>query len=419
MPDRIEKIDIVHAQFIAKRRPCIITCLHEELSSLLSYRDTDTLRQHAGDAIVSVEPISDRGTFGTGATKQEMPFSAFLQKLEATEDVYLTTQYSEEETAILHEPLKTLKEHMDFPLCPDFIPLVPAKINLWLGASKSGTTSGLHHDFHDNIYILLSGVKKFRIFPPTWKNVKALAVRGKPHEIYENGLISYHGTLCADGLVSSTKAQIRVDVRGEVLTKLKESEKDTEAAEESYEDAMEQLLDSKLADSEGSEDGSFGAEDEFDEEEGGYADEDEVDDAHENAANATSDYVNSTPSKAAQTRELSPITDISEATSANEPPSFSALSSSEVTNMLADSTLGGEEFILEAGQMLYLPASYFHEVISLSGDHNYHMALNYWFYPPDTADGKYSDPEVMDELRRRLDKRDQDGEPARKRTKMQ
>ena len=41
---------------------------------------------------------------------------------------------------------------------------------------------------------------------------------------------------------------------------------------------------------------------------------------------------------------------------------------------------------IDPGEMLYLPASWWHEVTSSSPDNNksnVHMAFNYWFYPPD------------------------------------
>ena len=42
------------------------------------------------------------------------------------------------------------------------------------------------------------------------------------------------------------------------------------------------------------------------------------------------------------------------------------------------------EVTVEAGQALYLPASWFHEVTSVgSGDPCMHIAVNYWFHPPD------------------------------------
>ena len=41
---------------------------------------------------------------------------------------------------------------------------------------------------------------------------------------------------------------------------------------------------------------------------------------------------------------------------------------------------------LKAGQSLYLPAGWFYEVTSESTKSHYHMALNYWFHPPDKLD---------------------------------
>ena len=43
-----------------------------------------------------------------------------------------------------------------------------------------------------------------------------------------------------------------------------------------------------------------------------------------------------------------------------------------------------------AGQMLYLPVGWFHEVTSFGGaGRTTHMAFNYWFHPPATADPAY------------------------------
>ena len=44
------------------------------------------------------------------------------------------------------------------------------------------------------------------------------------------------------------------------------------------------------------------------------------------------------------------------------------------------------EFELEAGQMLYLPCGWFHEVKSVNATDDTHLAFNYWFHPPDKLD---------------------------------
>ena len=50
---------------------------------------------------------------------------------------------------------------------------------------------------------------------------------------------------------------------------------------------------------------------------------------------------------------------------------------------------------VEAGEVLYLPASWFHEVQSESVGGGGHLALNMWFHPPDgksACDRPYTDP---------------------------
>ena len=38
---------------------------------------------------------------------------------------------------------------------------------------------------------------------------------------------------------------------------------------------------------------------------------------------------------------------------------------------------------VQEGDILYLPASWFHEVTSYGGQKDGHLAMNYWFHPPD------------------------------------
>lgn len=415
MIDRIdaEDTDKFHQQYVADRKPCIITSLPEDLSCLAQCTDLAFLRRHAGEAPIAVEPISNKGTYGTAATKRNMSMSEFLDLLQSDEKVYLTTQYSEEEDfAVLNEPLSTLHHELKFPIMPELAGhLVPAKINIWLGASAMGTTSGLHHDFHDNFYILLSGQKRFRIFKPTYQACKKLKINGRPHEIFKNGLISHNGSMSSDGLTASTKAQVRVDLCERALENARASNENIEATEEQYEEAVDLLLQSKLQDDEESEDGEFEDAGEFEEEEGDYEDgiEDDPNGDIDSDTDAEFDGVQDLPEFHTAGRQ-----EISESTSqtpprstekeqnADEPPSFSGLSTEEVAEMLEDNSLESTEFVLQKGELLYLPASYFHEVISMSGTQNYHMAVNYWFFPPDKQDGTYQDEDVMQELRNRL-----------------
>lgn len=407
MIDRIEPSSSSIREYISARKPCIITSLPEEFACFSDCLDLSFLSKYAGHLPVSVEPISSKGTFGTADTKTNMLFTEFLQKLQAKDKVYLTTQYMEnEDSAVLSEPLLTLRQQLDFPLVPKIAnDLLTAKINIWLGTSTEGTSSGLHHDFHDNFYALLSGQKKFRIFKPSWKACEKLKVQGRPHEIFENGLISYDGTLCSDGLTATTKAQIRVEVRDKALAEARSTDLGLQEAEALYEEAMDQLLEAKLKDDDGSEDGDFEANTDFEDEAGGYED----NDGDNEEDGETTQYLAerlATKSDHIARRENNVLSEVdspqSVRSSSEEPASFSSLSSQEVLSMVEDTSLEGSEFVLQKGEMLYLPASYFHEVISISGQQDFHMAINYWFYPPDLGNGSYQDLEVTEALRERL-----------------
>lgn len=83
--------------------------------------------------------------------------------------------------------------------------LVPYQYNLWIGGCQNGitgySTSGLHHDFHDNLYVMVKGKKYFRIFSPMVAEL--LEPVGTIETIYENGLICYDQGRRSDGNTKS------------------------------------------------------------------------------------------------------------------------------------------------------------------------------------------------------------------------
>ena len=117
------------------------------------------LSEKAGHVTVQVEPIHPESKqFGTDVERVEMAFSAFLDglKQEDGEWRYLTTQYSsnpeggldddgevkEEEITTYPPPTNALRD--DFPSAPKIAGnLVLQQVNLWIGRSKNGASSGL------------------------------------------------------------------------------------------------------------------------------------------------------------------------------------------------------------------------------------------------------------------------------------
>jgi hypothetical protein len=160
------------------------------------------LSEIAGDSMVKVEYRNDPiDRFGKGKEKK-MKFSEFLSELSnGSELLYLTTQnltYSPEgQPDITSSPITELLK--DIPIRPEIMGnLIPQNINLWMGQSSRPTTSGLHHDFHDNLYIVLRGKKTITLFSPS--EAENLYTVGKISLIHKNGRINYEGQLTmADG----------------------------------------------------------------------------------------------------------------------------------------------------------------------------------------------------------------------------
>ena len=52
-----------------------------------------------------------------------------------------------------------------------------------------GSSSGLHHDFHDNLYVLIHGRKSFRLFSPG--DADKMHTLGPIELVHPNGRICY------------------------------------------------------------------------------------------------------------------------------------------------------------------------------------------------------------------------------------
>lgn len=211
--DQISKEDFFRL-FVKPRKPAIVTRLQKPMAALQTLWTDEYLIQTAGSALVTVEKRADTSDalFGVVAPKVSMKYRDFVNELKAANDrLYMTTQdpESEEDTAtpkLLAEPVLSLQK--DFPLQPELLGhLVPYQISLWQGFARDGASSGLHHDFHDNLYLLLRGKKRFRLFPPS--AAVHMSTHGEIDVIYPNGLIVYRRS--AKGGKRLSKTYVRED----------------------------------------------------------------------------------------------------------------------------------------------------------------------------------------------------------------
>ena len=153
------------------------------------------LKDLAGRSQVKVEYRQDSSArFGQG-NERTMEFGEFIDQISSgNQSLYLTTQklnYSAEgQPMIVSHPITELLE--DIPLRPKIMGnLIPQNINLWMGSSDRPTSSGLHHDFHDNLYILLRGQKTLVLYPPS--EYRNMYLVGKVSQLHPNGRFNYQG----------------------------------------------------------------------------------------------------------------------------------------------------------------------------------------------------------------------------------
>lgn len=384
-------------RFVARRCPCILQGSLPEIEGRApGWWAPPRARQLEVQVEVRDGP-ADR--FGRGR-KRAMRFGELLDA--DSPNYYLTTQ-DVPDGQLCAPPLSALEQPRELPTRPALLgTLVPQSINLWLGRSAALASSGLHHDFHDNLYVLLRGRKHFRLFSPA--DAAWMYTHGELARVHANGRINYvgHESTSADGRTAA-------DAAAEALRAAKRAQRATERELESAEEAMDEQRVAQAEDAmEDAMDAALGA---------------KV--AHRNALRRreAEEAAAAAASAAAEAEGLPPP----------PPPSFS-----QVPDLPAALVAGADqtahpllhrarvaEFDLHEGQMLYLPCGWFHEVwarpsrrvpspdcarphscrighvrarahthtvclyrsareqVSSQGAH---AALNYWFHPPDQPD---------------------------------
>ncbi|KAL7510345.1 hypothetical protein ACHAXN_012027 [Cyclotella atomus] len=367
--------------YIQPRRPVVIQGIPSDLSQLQSWTDTEYLRQKAGDETVMIERRSNTfDGYGKG-NEVSMKFSQFIQLIQNGDELhYLTTQDVQSNhdgrPDILPNFMKAFMSHNYYlPMQPSLTGgLIPQNINLWMGntnnsnttnkittTANGGSSSGLHHDYHDNLYIVLSGSKRFRLFSPA--DTSYLYTRGSLLKVHENGRINY-----VNEETTAYGADVGAEAAANAARRVKRAEERLVAAERGVEEgkdgAVEELAMAEVELEEAMDD-LIDAEQDNDEE----ADDDdgcngtEIYDGDKRVVDKTVKNPNNfskIPAKLLDdlSKPLTEFPDLQKATMAY--------------------------CHVNAGEMLYLPASWFHEVTSYGVEGSgCHLALNYWFHPPD------------------------------------
>lgn len=438
--------------YVLTRTPVVINATLPDKEWRGSTWTVDALAKKDGmDAEVEVEQRTIPGTFGLSAPKIRMPFAKFLAKVgQGSTEYYITTQEIAEDeeglpSALYSSPLTELRQ--DFPLVPHLLGnLIPSNINVWMGNSPEGSCSGLHHDFHDNLYIVVRGRKVFDLYSPG--DAEHMYLHGELARVHPNGLINYEGTqnvtredgvpyaLVADKMKESVEHGIlELEKKIHEAKGKGENEENIAAMEEELE-KLESHLDAYLDCDMSIGEGDLASEDEEeDDEPGGEEGEDDEEDGcdgeedDEGSDGTTSDTgkigVAIIPEERKRKLEdeggsLSfPSTKKRKvAGEQSAPDHFSKidlknLKGSDIERKFP-SFLNAKRMVcqVQEGQMLFLPASWFHNVTSYNREvegakdakdnHQCHIAFNYWTHPPSGV--KFEKPYVDDFWQQRFQK---------------
>jgi hypothetical protein len=345
--------------FIQKRRPVLLKgCAASVIPKLTEMATLDQLLELVGpNATVQVNKRHCKSSFSPKHSHVvTMEFSDFIQQLKSgsgSDKYYMTTQSlgvdHEGRPQLYTTPVTQLVEAGIITNLRPLGNLVPMTYNLWMGTSCA--SSGLHHDYHDNLYCLLEGTKSFRIAPP--QSVKTLKVKGTLHTLHPNGRIVYQeqvdegGMIRPDGALVKVERIMQLEIRKREIEEELIHKKKQDELEEELDAIEEELLDLEM-DGECDDDDDkmlFGGK-------GVAIDETDSDDSTLNPPIAKKVRVDP--------EDTVPLNFVLE----------------------EDPRVHFQTIEMCKGDLLFLPAGWYHEVLS-RGD--LHIAFNYWMHPPDTG----------------------------------
>ena len=420
----------LYEEYISKRRPVVLTgglANTPWARAGETWTDAFLLAHPEGETRVRVETRAGTNeSFGVG-TYETMRFRDFVARFaKGDETVYLTASPASVDAhgrpEVASAPASFLVGE-DRPARVPFRPglagnLVPANVNLWLGAAGNVTvsgdsaaartpSSGLHHDHHDNLYVLLRGEKWVELYAPD--AAEAMYTTGAVRRVHANGRIDYEetGARAEDGDDGSLRRRVASHA-----VRLAEAEVEraqaavdagtpgAETALERAETALDAAMDATMGDDDGDDAFEPAGRDDFDDVRDSDLDASDASDASDESER----FLNDTDADGRDGRDGRDGTsaieeDHGEVADGREtdpdPPSFSRVSraSEHDADVFARRfPLFGAaratrrmETAVRAGEILYLPAGWFHEVRSCNARGKNHAALNYWFHPPATG----------------------------------
>lgn len=334
--------------------------IEEEAKELGDNEEDDGEDEHDGD---ETEPLFQQDNSSeSDSSFGSIDMSNLQDDFEDSDDEMEEEEIRDRIRQLFQPPLTNMYNKL--PHTPSLLSmLIPQQMNIWMGYSRpsqkphnlgdlsskyipgNGSSSGLHHDHADNLYILVSGSKRFTLFSPY--DADKLSTVGTIYKVYNSGVIDYHRDENAP-----TWSHVREDgamVREVAKWQLCHTDVDPDTKKEllTIINKQESIFDHK-------------------------------------------------PINPPSFSRIPPVLLHLDELSAHERLELIQFSNTHFPGFLDTPRL---TVWLKPGEMLYLPTGWFHEVSSFGSDNvaenkdNVHIALNYWFIPPsgDSLSSVYQD----------------------------
>ena len=166
-----------YRDYVAQNVPCLIEGAIDSWPALSLWKSSAYLLRAMGDAPVTVALTPNGRADAVHGDRLALPLEEewpFARLLEA-----LTAASSAEAGAARGSVVYCQQQNASFssqfaPLHEDVCPLewasvafndAPDAVNCWIGSAHS--LSSLHHDPYDNLYAVVTGTKRFLLYPPT------------------------------------------------------------------------------------------------------------------------------------------------------------------------------------------------------------------------------------------------------------
>jgi hypothetical protein len=167
-------------EFVSTNRPTVVVRAVTHWNALRNWSDATYLAEKAGSSLVTVALSNGRADSPTTLPngnpcfalpyQRRMPLSRFFQILkQSAEDPDCSiVPYLQFQNSSLTKELPQLLPDVDAHLpwaTEAFGGALPEAVNLWIGDGRSITS--WHRDHYENIYVVVTGKKTFRLLPPT------------------------------------------------------------------------------------------------------------------------------------------------------------------------------------------------------------------------------------------------------------